>query len=241
MRIIILSYLTQMPPMLESSRQRGAGGWLMPWQNRNDCADLAEMKIVWTRAHSAYATVIAVIGVGSVPGNLEGWRTLLSWVPGGAAVAEYGPALAIVAYLVCAFWAASVCMAAILSWLARVPWGFIILKRRIKGWLGMSEWLTREEAKGVIFSSDFWSLRTAGANIIESFANLTSALHLGQTRRQRIIERRFLERLILQFEQSVPDAVVDEKYNAALLQKWLDALVDKDVESEFGAIPQVFL
>lgn len=108
----------------------------------------------------------------------------------------------------------------------------------------MVKWLTEAEALAEIQASDFYLLRlpeTRGPlaesgglqTMLRAFGTLPAA------NRQSIIRKRFAMKLLNTFKDVRSEAVRDNTFEASVLGAWLDALIDHEVATEIGPIPDV--
>lgn len=113
---------------------------------------------------------------------------------------------------------------------------FFVASIWIKGIFGMTEWVSRNEAEAIIEQSGFFNVRRKAENPVASLFSLKS-IYVGG--KQGILEKGFISSMMRKFEESRPSAVKDGRYNRAILEDWLSALLEREVKQEMGDIPDV--
>ncbi len=103
------------------------------------------------------------------------------------------------------------------------------------------DWVTKQHASDIMMASDFIAVRRDDRPLVVSPASMMSGLApiRGDSPRRRIIERKFREKMLQEFEQYDPSAVDGEKYFLPSVLEWLDKLLDAEVAEEIGIIPTV--
>lgn len=195
------------------------------------------MKSLWPIL-SALTVLITLTQWLGMPTSLQAWRAALEWVPAwlSGPFLDVAPAILGLAGIVAALLTLALGAWGVLIVLLLATTRFFVASIWIKGIFGMTEWVSRNEAEAIIEQSGFFNVRRKAENPVASLFSLKS-IYVGG--KQGILEKGFISSMMRKFEESRPSAVKDGRYNRAILEDWLSALLEREVKQEMGDIPDV--
>lgn len=103
------------------------------------------------------------------------------------------------------------------------------------------DWVARGEASDVMMESDFIAARRDERPLKFNLGALMAGLRKlrSESPRRKLVEKKFREKMLRQFEEYDPAAVKDGLYYLPSVLEWLDKLLEAELEKEIGTIPKV--